>query len=351
MSSLLERNNDSDLLFIELDRKIETVEDHNVGLLGEKVCPRRFKKLERPAPAAEMNKQTSASYRSQRQGRQTAKNQGKQQNQGFQLQGELRGDDKSKSEESHMISAKITKLVSKGAIVKYKPCEGQFISPISVMPQADKFPRLILNLKKLNEFIKTNHFKMESYKTVTGLIGRNADMANIDIKDAFYHVPMNESHGKFLRFQFQGEVYDLSLPTFTGKQDEWENFKQRFCSLVRNKESIPRVAKLQHLLNAVQGPAALRLRGLEIVESNFDVAWDMLLWRYDNQNIRMFNALEHLIGLPRVKVRCAEDLTDLIDRSEEAVRSLTELQCLVKFYDIWIVHCVVRKLDANSRES
>ncbi|KAL7288062.1 hypothetical protein TKK_0017854 [Trichogramma kaykai] len=125
----------------------------------------------------------------------------------------------------------------------------------------------------------------------------------------------------------------------------------RFCSLVRNKESIPRVAKLQHLLNAVQGPAALRLRGLEIVESNFDVAWDMLLWRYDNQNIRMFNALEHLIGLPRVKVRCAEDLTDLIDRSEEAVRSLTELQCLVKFYDIWIVHCVVRKLDANSRES
>ncbi|CAB0035015.1 unnamed protein product [Trichogramma brassicae] len=77
----------------------------------------------------------------------------------------------------------------------------------------------------------------------------------------------------------------------------------------------------------------------------------MLLRRYDNRNIRLFNALEHLIELPRVKVRCTEDLTDLIDRAEEAVRSLTELQCPVKFYDNWIVHCVVRKLDANSRES
>ncbi|KAL7289474.1 hypothetical protein TKK_0016663 [Trichogramma kaykai] len=26
----------------------------------------------------------------------------------------------------------------------------------------------------------------------------------------------------------------LSLPTFSGQQDEWESFKQRFCSLVRD---------------------------------------------------------------------------------------------------------------------
>uniref|UniRef100_A0ABD2W326 Uncharacterized protein n=1 Tax=Trichogramma kaykai TaxID=54128 RepID=A0ABD2W326_9HYME len=143
----------------------------------------------------------------------------------------------------------------------------------------------------------------------------------------------------------------LSLPTFSGQQDEWESFKQRFCSLVRDNEAIPKVAKLQHLLNAVQGPAAMRLKGIEITDANFDVAWDKLARRYDNRQIRLFNALEHIIQLPTVKTRTAEGLTDLIDRSEEAVRSLRELQCPVDHYDHWIVHCVVRKLDTNSRET
>ncbi|CAB0037104.1 unnamed protein product [Trichogramma brassicae] len=114
---------------------------------------------------------------------------------------------------------------------------------------------------------------------------------------------------------------------------------------------IPRVAKLQYLLNAVQGQAALRLKGLEITAANFDVAWEKLLRRYDNQRIRLYNTLENLMQLPLVKSRTADELTNLIDRIEEAVRSLQELQCPVHEYDNWIVHCVVRNLDANSRES
>ncbi|KAL7291679.1 hypothetical protein TKK_0014711 [Trichogramma kaykai] len=143
----------------------------------------------------------------------------------------------------------------------------------------------------------------------------------------------------------------LALPIFTGKQEGWESFKQRFSSLVRDKEAIPKVAKLQHLLNAVQGPVALRLKGMEITAANFDVAWDKLIRRYDNQRIRLHNALESLMQLPLVKSRTTDELTNLIDRTEEAVRSLQELRCPVHEYDNWIVHCVVRKLDANSRES
>ena len=107
----------------------------------------------------------------------------------------------------------------------------------------------------------------------------------------------------------------LSLPTFSGKQEDWESFRQKFCALVRNKKGMPTVAKLQHLLNAVQRPAALRLRGLEIVEANFEVAWNLLLRRYDNPHMRLYNALEHIIELPQVKARSAQDLTELIDRS------------------------------------
>ncbi|CAB0037542.1 unnamed protein product [Trichogramma brassicae] len=90
---------------------------------------------------------------------------------------------------------------------------------------------------------------------------------------------------------------------------------------------------------------------MEITEANFDVAWDKLMRRYDNKRIRLTNTPEHLIQLPMVKTRSAQELSDLIDHSEEAFRSLKELQCPVEHYDAWIVHCIVRKLDANSRES
>ena len=60
----------------------------------------------------------------------------------------------------------------------------------------------------------------------------------------------------------------VSLPTFTGNQDESESLKQRF-SLVKDNPSVPTVTKLQHLINAVQGPAAARLKSIEIAAANF----------------------------------------------------------------------------------
>ncbi|CAB0033320.1 unnamed protein product [Trichogramma brassicae] len=84
-----------------LARKIEAVEAHDAGrtVLGEKVCPQRFKKLEGPAPAVEIEElQYSGSGRAQAQlyalpltEARTADSveSGEQQNQGFQLQGEL----------------------------------------------------------------------------------------------------------------------------------------------------------------------------------------------------------------------------------------------------------------------
>ncbi|CAB0039751.1 unnamed protein product [Trichogramma brassicae] len=88
--------------------------------------------------------------------------------------------------------------------------------------------------------------------------------------------------------------------------------------------------------------------GLEITAANFDVAWEKLVRRYDNQRIRLYTALENLMQLPLVKSRTADELNNLITRTEKVVRSLQELRCPVHEYDHWIVHCVVRNLDANS---
>ena len=39
-------------------------------------------------------------------------------------------------------------------------------------------------------------------------------MAVLDFKDAYYSVPINPQHGKFLRFEFKGSLYEFScLPS------------------------------------------------------------------------------------------------------------------------------------------
>ena len=70
--------------------------------------------------------------------------------------------------------------------------------------------RLILNLKKLNQYITYHHFKMESLQSAVQLLKKDYWMAVLDLKDAYYSVPINIEHKKFLRFEFKGSLYEFT---------------------------------------------------------------------------------------------------------------------------------------------
>ena len=59
----------------------------------------------------------------------------------------------------------------------------EFVSPIFMTKKSDGGPRLILNLKELNKFIKYEHFKMDGIKTIINMVTRNCVIATIDLKD------------------------------------------------------------------------------------------------------------------------------------------------------------------------
>jgi hypothetical protein len=61
--------------------------------------------------------------------------------------------------------------------------------------------RMILNLKDLNLDIEYYHFKMETFETTLKLIKLNSYMASIDIRHAYYSVPIADEHKKFLCFK------------------------------------------------------------------------------------------------------------------------------------------------------
>ena len=58
---------------------------------------------------------------------------------------------------------------------------------------------MILNLKNL---VNHKHFKMESINIVLNIIRPNVYRAYIDLKDAFFSVPIHSAHQKYLKFRF-----------------------------------------------------------------------------------------------------------------------------------------------------
>ncbi|XP_033214398.1 uncharacterized protein LOC117171315 [Belonocnema kinseyi] len=64
----------------------------------------------------------------------------------------------------------ISQLKLKGAVEECSPSNDQFISSFFLLPKPDGSLKFILNLKDLNEFIQTEHFKLEDYRTAVSLV-------------------------------------------------------------------------------------------------------------------------------------------------------------------------------------
>lgn len=69
---------------------------------------------------------------------------------------------------------------------------------------------MILNLKSLNEYVENYHFKMDSLGTAINLMNTNCYFASIDLKDVFFSIPVKQSDRKYLRFTWNGTLYQFT---------------------------------------------------------------------------------------------------------------------------------------------
>ena len=114
--------------------------------------------------------------------------------------------------EIQIISDEINKLLAKGAIDHEvtEHSDNEIISDIFLRDKKDGSHRIILNLKKLNLYAAKAHFKMDTLHTIVKLIEKDCFMASIDLKDAYYSVPITKEDRKYLRFLWQGTLFQFT---------------------------------------------------------------------------------------------------------------------------------------------
>ena len=73
------------------------------------------------------------------------------------------------SYEKETIDSEVNKLLKKKVIVPKNINEGDFVSSIFTRTKKDGSHRMTLNLKKLNPFVDSPHFKMKSIRNVISM--------------------------------------------------------------------------------------------------------------------------------------------------------------------------------------
>ena len=113
-------------------------------------------------------------------------------------------------EEKLLIDNEISKYLQKGIVTETTHCSSEFVSQIFPRPKKSGGVRIILNLSKLNEGVKYEHFKMETLNSVLMLIRRNCFMGSIDLQDAYYSININPDYRKYLRFIWNSKLYEFT---------------------------------------------------------------------------------------------------------------------------------------------
>ena len=81
------------------------------------------------------------------------------------------------------------------------------MSSIFTIPKKSGERRPVINLKNLNTFVKYDHFKMETFKNVQDLMMQSDFMTSIDLRDAYFSIPIHEDHHRFLGFSWEKAYY------------------------------------------------------------------------------------------------------------------------------------------------
>ena len=117
------------------------------------------------------------------------------------------------AERAAAVDEEVKTLLEKGAIHEVPPSRGYY-SRLFLVPKPVGW-RPIINLKRLNaDFIETPHFRMDTTKDVANLLQPGDWAATIDLKDAYFHVPIGKRSRKFLRFGWRGRWYEFPVLPF-----------------------------------------------------------------------------------------------------------------------------------------
>ncbi|XP_062713273.1 uncharacterized protein LOC134290219 [Aedes albopictus] len=141
----------------------------------------------------------------------------------------------------------------------------------------------------------------------------------------------------------------IKLQSFNGDIDEWLGFRDLFTSLIHWKPDLPEVEKIHYLKGCLQGEPRSLIDPLKITKANYQVAWDMLLKRYNNSKQLKKRQIQSLLSLPTLSKESVGELHTLLESFERIVQTLDLVIQPAEYKDLLLVNILTSRLDPVTR--
>ena len=136
------------------------------------------------------------------------------------------------------LDAEVQSLLAKGAVdlVVDQGSPG-FYGRLFVVPKASGGWRPVLDLSTLNTFLQQKRFRMETAMSIRESMQPGDWAVSLDLKDAYFHILIHEADRKYLRFSWEGQVYQFKALPFGLAPAPWVFTKitKELCIAVRSQ--------------------------------------------------------------------------------------------------------------------
>ncbi|XP_029155926.1 uncharacterized protein LOC114928760, partial [Nylanderia fulva] len=140
----------------------------------------------------------------------------------------------------------------------------------------------------------------------------------------------------------------IKLPTFDGTIEEWKRYADTFKNLIHESE-LSNVQKHQYLVGSLSGPAAKIIESIDISDQNYEIAWELLKKRYEDERAIRKRHIQCLFELPRVHRESATAIQELLDHVHKHLRVLQSMKLPTEAWGELIIHLIEKNLDSSTR--
>ncbi len=120
------------------------------------------------------------------------------------------------NKEAHVLRSEVMNLLAKRTVETVPPAQSEsgFYTHYFLVPKKDGGLRPILDLRHLNHALMKRSFRMTTLKQILSQIRTGDWLFSLDLKDAYFHIQIAPHHRRYLRFAFEGVVYQYTVLPF-----------------------------------------------------------------------------------------------------------------------------------------